>query len=956
MINAAAEYKKGVFPVPEAFSDFDGYLDVKRRKIKEHQMKSPELRSHAEAIASLMLKPIMASSPTWVKLQDDLQSLSRCLLGYCEYLDNQAAKTAFNSKLLNPLRSVSEFCTVHECSQVDVDDVKDKYRLLDCAVRAAGTGTPVMFDENIHLNTAFKSNFQRFYFFEHVHLSVVVDMLKYSPGGSHTTVASFIEVKPNRSESERQTDSARFLAGIMPKLPIFHTRAMKKNFKQKIQNLASIKPSLVTFLYSELGWDSSAASNPAMQQRLHMIFAGECGLLPDLRVLNPGRPNDKYDTFFHHLETVINSVTAEDERRHNVAHMSQWLSLKDLVSQATALCPPDTPIPSTALVRLQFTPRNAYSHAALSFTSRYQVQYKIQRRQLRLSHPDDHYCAALLKYIKTLAVNLAAVGVVQLYFCDDKAKVPVGEPDVALSTGVRGKMCIAPVETTVAAADHDVNHKGSLTPSVLLQCEIPPSVDNSFVRGQVTVFVNDSVFQTSNPFRHAVQLIQTVRERECEQTPSVLLKFTDGGTDHRNTLESVKCAMICIFKVLDIDFLVAARCAPGQSWTNPAERVMSILNIGLQNCSLSRQRVDDDVEKALKKCNGMDDMRSSVLLQPSIRTGWTTSVEGVQNVIRSRFERLALKDKGILTREPVDDEAIVELKKNLLQLFPSIDLNKLVKSSLVKNAAYQAWLQKHCKQSLYAFQVRKCDDENCCVRKIELCPWLPDPMLSADLEHFQPFDEVYGTDTSERDRPTLKSRLVPDSKAAVPLKSSSGGESVGLATPTVRPSELKAKAGSTLESFLYDKSLLADAGMYTAQNARSVIECVECRKPRVVYAASHQWGSRNKLELALILSENDYTCGSPLTSPKDSLHGKVFTRLEMTCESYIELAYYGTSNAIGKKPGLCCYCAVDDTPRDAILTAKYKTVLPVCDTCKLQYEPVCLRPYGKSKPTKSTPK
>ena len=48
--------------------------------------------------------------------------------------------------------------------------------------------------------------------------------------------------------------------------------------------------------------------------------------------------------------------------------------------------------------------------------------------------------------------------------CDDKAKVPIGEPGFAVSTGVRGKKTIAPTDTTLVAADHDMT-KASVTPS-----------------------------------------------------------------------------------------------------------------------------------------------------------------------------------------------------------------------------------------------------------------------------------------------------------------------------------------------------------------------------------------------------------------------------------------------------------------------------------------------------------
>jgi hypothetical protein len=90
-----------------------------------------------------------------------------------------------------------------------------------------------------------------------------------------------------------------------------------------------------------------------------------------------------------------------------------------------------------------------------------------------------------------------------------------------------------------------VHHTGSLTPSVYLKCEIPDDHSKSFVRGNVTKILNNLVFQVSTPFRYAVGLVRDAKKRD--QLPGVLLKFADGGTDQCNTLESVKCSLICVF-------------------------------------------------------------------------------------------------------------------------------------------------------------------------------------------------------------------------------------------------------------------------------------------------------------------------------------------------------------------------------------------------------------------------
>ena len=86
--------------------------------------------------------------------------------------------------------------------------------------------------------------------------------------------------------------------------------------------------------------------------------------------------------------------------------------------------------------------------------------------------------------------------------------------------------------------------------------------------------------------------------KELEHVPPILTKYTDSGADQRNTLEYVKVTSICLFKELDLDFMLAARCAPGHSNMKPAERIMSILNFGLRNVATERVPCDDEsIEK-----------------------------------------------------------------------------------------------------------------------------------------------------------------------------------------------------------------------------------------------------------------------------------------------------------------------------------------------------------------------
>ncbi len=106
--------------------------------------------------------------------------------------------------------------------------------------------------------------------------------------------------------------------------------------------------------------------------------------------------------------------------------------------------------------------------------------------------------------------------------------------------------------------------------------------------------VQDSVFEQSCSYRFAAGMLEMVLKEE--KPPSLLVKFSDGASDHRPLLIKVQLGLIAVFKILNLDCLVAMRGAPGQSWLNPAERIMSILNIALQNCSTEREEMDKKYE------------------------------------------------------------------------------------------------------------------------------------------------------------------------------------------------------------------------------------------------------------------------------------------------------------------------------------------------------------------------
>jgi len=99
--------------------------------------------------------------------------------------------------------------------------------------------------------------------------------------------------------------------------------------------------------------------------------------------------------------------------------------------------------------------------------------------------------------------------------------------------------------------------------------------------------------------RHACELYQRLQFFSFSKLALFLYSDggSDGGSDHRLTYISVQLSLIYLFIKLDLNYLCAGRTAPYHSWRNPVERIMSVLNLGLQCIGLAHDRMPDEFEK-----------------------------------------------------------------------------------------------------------------------------------------------------------------------------------------------------------------------------------------------------------------------------------------------------------------------------------------------------------------------
>ena len=204
---------------------------------------------------------------------------------------------------------------------------------------------------------------------------------------------------------------------------------MRKVFTDRYAHVTELSPVVLRSMYRFLTNDGSQETQGSdMDNRLEMMLDDpDVDIIVDRRELNAGRP-EQLTAFWTELDKVLEEYgKAVDDRRHgpDVAHMPVALSVTDLIQQVSKRLPPGTDIPSESWVRYQFWPRNCFSETAKKYKCRFDVTYKIQRRQLRKAHIDGRYCAVLLKYLKQMVVMFQEH--CSLIFLDDKSKIPIGK-------------------------------------------------------------------------------------------------------------------------------------------------------------------------------------------------------------------------------------------------------------------------------------------------------------------------------------------------------------------------------------------------------------------------------------------------------------------------------------------------------------------------------------------------
>ena len=750
--------------VPELLWKFTGYNQPESHKHRKRQATSLSrdvLLAHSQSLLGTLLFPFW-SQPMWMELKSVVETLARSLASYSEHLLVKRSKMLAIHSSEEVVRNIGDnltvrFTGVRACPPPFLSPVCK-------AIGETGSNIPLELGPLLPVDQR-----RRYDWMLEINQGLQVPLVHvtYAPGSSVGNLNWIWHSLATDIDSALQT-SQPLIEKLKKDIPQYHTRVMRRAMCDKFGLvMSSTKKSVLRHLYKDLTSDCSASANLAeseVDERVTALFElEEPSLVYDLRDHFSGRQS-KFDTFWQKAKEYLEEDvgTAVDDRRHStVLHVAKAISVRDLRERVVERCPDGTPIPSDEWIRLQFAPVCVSSCTALRYTGRLQVRHRVQQRQWRKQHEDSHYAACIYRYEREYAVFMRDHAV--FLSIDDKHRVKIGEPDFPVASAERGRQVIVPCGSQLLAGDHDFT-KFSVVPSVVLLTEIPEEFSGSWYSGQVFVMLKEGAFEPSSPARHSTELATIIEQRAANR--HVLFIYSDGGPDHRVTYLSVKVALIALFVKLNLDYLCAARTAPYHSYRNPVERIMSILNLGLQAVALARQKMPDEMETEAARCNSLKTLRKVAERRPEFRSACLDSVAPAKVLLTDIVRRLELKEKKFEVFTAATQEELDTFWTSLLAVDAEFQL-RYIDSISAKDVrpCLAEFLAHCCRQRHYFFDILKCGKSDCrmCLppnlptTEFAKLRHLPDPVPGTD-GHYKPFAEVFKTMTTEEHRPSTKSK------------------------------------------------------------------------------------------------------------------------------------------------------------------------------------------------------
>lgn len=213
----------------------------------------------------------------------------------------------------------------------------------------------------------------------------------------------------------------------------------------------------------------------------------------------------------------------------------------------------------------------------------------------------------------------------------------------------------------------------------------------------------DKTTQPSSPQRHAAELTSIVTMNFSSDgvrgDKPILVLVTGGCPDHCLTYALVKVFLLSSFMLLNLDMIAAVRTCPYQIWTNLAERIMSTLNLALQNVPLSHKEMSSEAESRLMGKKTLAEVHKEINGDPTLTQEIVELLDQPILALTQRFRAMKLKDEPIQCGVAATAEAIQRTFERVHFTDPNPEQDKLSADTLGKSQPLSKLLEKHCQPS-----------------------------------------------------------------------------------------------------------------------------------------------------------------------------------------------------------------------------------------------------------------
>ena len=145
---------------------------------------------------------------------------------------------------------------------------------------------------------------------------------------------------------------------------------------------------------------------------------------------------------------------------------------------------------------------------------------------------------------------------------------------------------------------------------------------------------------------------------------------------------------------------------------------MSVLNLGLQCIGLARDRMSDEFEKEVNKCNNLSELRNIASRKSDIVPAIQDSLSPVKILLTTVFSHLKLHDNYIKSYASASSAELDEFWSAVISIDATLREKEKYRKEDLKNHSVISECMSHCCQcTQYTFDILKCGELSCTLCK-----------------------------------------------------------------------------------------------------------------------------------------------------------------------------------------------------------------------------------------------